>query len=345
MKFTHFIGIDVSKKTFNAAFLSLGMNAIRAESCFDNTAKGFKLFYRWVIEHLGKSELSQLLICMEHTGLYDLELSLFLHQKALAYSHRNAVEIKHSMGINRGKSDRMDARRIAFYIRKERDEPKLSIPAPRSLLQLHRLFSARELIVKQNKALKQHNKALEAIKDDPISKRIQKDHLKISRLLQQRIKALEKQMKALIVKDQALAKNYELLLSVPGIGPLNATYFLITTKNFEGFCTWRQYATYAGTAPHEHSSGTSLKGKNRVNHFANKKAKALLTSAATSAKRNHYEIRSFFEKKTKEGKPNFWIINAIRNKIISRAFAVIDRQNEYKSVDHYQKWKQEKQAA
>ena len=39
-----------------------------------------------------------------------------------------------------------------------------------------------------------------------------------------------------------------------------------------------------------------------------------------------------------------WIINAIRNKVISRAFAVIDRQTEYKSVDQLQKWKQEKQA-
>ena len=77
MKFTHFIGIDVSKLTFNAALLSLGCDGCLAEHVFDNTAEGFKDFYRWLVKHVGQDALSAVVLCMEHTGLYDLELSLF----------------------------------------------------------------------------------------------------------------------------------------------------------------------------------------------------------------------------------------------------------------------------
>lgn len=345
MKFTYFIGIDVSKQTFNAAILRLNCQEILAEKQFANKASGFKAFQSWLIKHLGKSSLSQLVICMEHTGLYDLELSLFFHRHKLSYSHRNAVEIKQSLGIQRGKTDRIDARRIAHYIRKERDDLNCSTPPPTSLLQLHRLFSARELMVRHNRSFKQHIKSLDAVKGDPVVKKLQREQRTISRQYQKRILQLEVEMKTLIRNNKAISTNYQLLLSVPGIGPINAIHLLITTKNFTAFATWRQYAAYAGTAPFEYRSGTSIKGRAKVNHFANKKAKTLLTTAATNAKRYSFEFKSFYEKKLQEGKPKFWIINAIRNKVISRAFAVIDRQTDYKSVDQFQKWKQEKQAA
>lgn len=345
MKFKHFLGIDISKKTFNVALLGLGSSAFLGEAQFAHTAQGFKSFYRWLIQQVGKSALSSVVICLEHTGLYDLELSVFLHDYSLAYSHGNALAVKRSMGILRGKSDRIDARRLATYIRKERDDLQLSKPAPRVFIHLHRLFAARELLVKQKRAQKQHKGALSALKSDTEIRKIESMYQKMERDFDRHLLKIEARMKALIQGHKDLKKNYELLLSVPGIGPMNAIYFLITTKNFTAFATWRQYAAYAGTAPFEHRSGTSVRGKNKVHSFANKKAKTLLTSAASSAKVHCFEIKAFYEKKLKAGKEKFWIINAIRNKIIARVFAIIERQSDYKSVDYYQKWKQQLEAA
>lgn len=345
MKFTYFIGIDVSKKTFNAAIIPLSGKNILAEAVFSNTQSGFKQFYQWLISQLGKSQLSHLVICLEHTGLYDLNLSYFFHKKSLSYSHHNALKIKKSLGIVRGKSDKVDARRIAFYIRKERDQLSLSSPAQAYLIQLHRLFSMRELMVKHKRALKQHYASIEVIKGDYLVKKLRKTCDTMIRQHQKRIEQMDAEIKVVIKTNSSLAHNYKLLLSVPGIGHINASHLLITTRNFTAFRTWRQYATYAGTAPFGHQSGTSIKGAKKVNHFANKKAKALLTTAAKVAKKHDFELKSFYEKKIQEGKNKFWIINAIRNKIISRAFAVIDRKSPYKSVDQFQKWSSDKAVA
>ena len=344
MKFLYFIGIDVSKQTFHAALLLLDGKKIQAESCFSNRPSGFSAFYHWLVSQLGEAGLSQLVICMEHTGLYDLELSQYFYEKGLNYSHRNPLEIKRSSGISRGKSDRMDARRIAHFIRKERDELHLSSPSSSILIQLHRLFAARELLSKHKRALGQHIGSISVIKGDSVVKKLQRKLSSIARQEEKQLKAIEEQIRELLKTDLALLNNYELLLSIPGIGKVNAVYLLITTRNFTAFQTWRQYAAYAGTAPFEKQSGSSLKRSKRVNHFANKKAKALLTTAAKVAKRHDYELKKFYDEKIQAGKHKFWVINAIRNKIISRAFAVIERQSGYKSVDQFCKWKQERLA-
>ena len=344
MKFSYFIGIDVSKKTFNAAILSLGGKKIQTESAFSNTHAGFKAFYRWLVSELGKSSLKELVICMEHTGLYDYELSQFFHRKSLSYSHRNPLEIKRSSGITRGKSDKMDARKIAFFIRRERDTLNLSSPNSFPLIQLHRLFAARELMVKYKRALTQHIGSIDAIKGDCVVKKIQSQFRSQIKQCEGQMTKIEAKIKQVLKQDSTISKNYELLLTIPGVGMINAIYLLITTRNFTAFQAWRQYAAYAGTAPFENQSGTSLKGSKKVNDFANKKAKTLLTTAAKVAKKHDFELKKFYEEKIQAGKNKFWVINAIRNKIISRAFAVIDRQTAYKPVDQFCKWKQEKLA-
>jgi hypothetical protein len=57
---------------------------------------------------------------------------------------------------------------------------------------------------------------------------------------------------------------------------LNLDYLLICTKGFSNFENWRQLACYAGVAPFEHASGTSLRGKTKVSPMADKKRKSLL---------------------------------------------------------------------
>jgi transposase len=71
--------------------------------------------------------------------------------------------------------------------------------------------------------------------------------------------------------------------SIPGIGEQTAVYLIITTKGFTAFKNWRQFACYSGVAPFEFSSGSSVKGKTKVNHMADKKMKSLLQMCALTA--------------------------------------------------------------
>ena len=49
------------------------------------------------------------LFCMEHTGVYCLPICIFLEGNKLQYSLQPGLQIKRSMGIQRGKNDKADA--------------------------------------------------------------------------------------------------------------------------------------------------------------------------------------------------------------------------------------------
>lgn len=328
----YFIGIDVSASWLDLSIRSDGRKKGLSHR-FDNDLKGFKALLKWVVGQIGTASLAQSVFILEHTGLYDLELTHFLHSKGLAYSHCNPVEIQYSLGIQRGKNDRIDAARIAQYGQEKGAAIVLSQPASKELITLHRLFSQRDLLVKNRTTLKNHNAVLKRLKSDFGQKRVIRRNERLIRAYNQEVRQIEAEFLKLMNQDPTLKQNYTLLRSVPGIGLINSVLLLIRTKNFRAFSTWRQFACYAGTAPFEHRSGSSIKKKSKVSQMANKRVKALLSRAAGTAVQHCFEFQAFYEKKLQEGKQPGWIFNAIRNKIISRVFAVIKRQTPYKQID------------
>ena len=139
----------------------------------------------------------------------------------------------------------------------------------------------------------------------------------------------------MIQSDESIKNNYDLLLSVPGIGHLTAVYIICCTNNFVCKKTGKQLASYAGVAPFSNTSGTSIKGRDKVHKMANKDLKKLLHMGAVSAITHHPEFKDYYERKIKEGKHPQSVINAVRCKIALRAIAVINNQATY--VDNYKK--------
>ena len=79
-----------------------------------------------------------------------------------------------------------------------------------------------------------------------------------------------------------LKNQFELIKSVPGVGDKTAIYMLIVTRGFTAFNNARKFACYAGTAPFEYSSGSSIKGRTKVNHMADKKNEINITNVCFS---------------------------------------------------------------
>jgi transposase len=104
---------------------------------------------------------------------------------------------------------------------------------------------------------------------------------------------------------------------------------LVTTVNFERFENGRKYACYAGVAPFEHSSGSSIRGKTSVSHLANKRMKTLLFNAANSASQWDPELKNYYQRKKNDGKDHQLIMNSICCKLINRMFAVVKRKSEF----------------
>jgi transposase len=116
-----------------------------------------------------------------------------------------------------------------------------------------------------------------------------------------------------------------LATSVSGIGTISAAYIIVYTNCFKDFKTWRKFSCFIGAAPFDHSSGSSIRGRTRISNYAHKTIKTILTNAAKSAINHNPEIKLYYQRKLNEGKHKKIIINNVRNKLISRVFAVVNR--------------------
>jgi len=196
-------------------------------------------------------------------------------------------------------------------------------------LELQQLMGHRDKLVADHASYQCKLKEMISQMGEKVNEKLITSMKLVMEVLKQEIKETEKAIKELIGSDEPLQTNYELACSVTGIGFATAVHMLIATENFTRFSDVRKLICYCGVAPFEHSSGTSIRGKVRVSHLANKKIKSLLTMAAISAIQHDPELKAKYEQKLKEGKAKMCVINIIRAKLIERVFAVIKKQKAY----------------
>jgi transposase len=319
------IGVDVSKST-----LDIFVKPVDFFICIENSESGFKKWYR-ELQAINQS-CSRLLVVMEHTGLYSNRFEAFLRTHGIGYCKMAALEIKRSAGMIRGKSDKVDAKRIAEYGWLRKDMLMADPICPKQTQRLRQLLSLRAILVKQRAGyivrLKEMKDTGACILAD-LEGRMQ---AQIIAFLTKKIKLLETEIRTLIIKDEAMNKSCQLLRTIKGVGWTIAAYMIGYTENFTRFTNARKFNCYAGLAPFAHESGSSMKGKARVSHLANKEAKALLNLAAFSAIRYNTEMKDYYQRRVLEGKRKMCCLNIIRSKIVSRMFAVIKRQTPYQQI-------------
>ena len=330
-----FIGIDISKPFFDATLLAV-VNHVKQgfeTSRFENNIAGMKLFEKWLRFHKVTMD-EQSLVVIENTGIYHRLLWAFCGKKHLPIHIGNAAHIKWSFGIARGKNDKIDSIRLCSYAYKESETLKATAVLDPNLLHLKDFISTRTKLLKQVASIKVSVNELEGINDKSHQKRVGQSLKAAIDGITKSITSIEHQIKKIIAENEAFKRNYDLLVSIPGIGHITAVYLIGCTANFAGNPSGKQLACYAGVAPFEHSSGISVKGKTRVHRMANKDLKKLLHLCALSAIQYNMEIKIYYNRKKDEGKHSMSIINAVRNKIVLRVAAVIKSQapnkNNYK---------------
>lgn len=321
MNYFWFIGIDLGKTTFDVSILSSEEQEV-AHSHYQNTEAGMQQMQAWLTDN--GVQLARALFCAENMGIYATQLALFCNSNKYNLSLACPLDIKCSSGITRGKSDRIDALRIARYAQQKWRKLKLYTLPESDLIKLRNWLSLRELSVKTKVALDNQLKAVKA--EIFVDREFVANSEEMIKYQEQKIAELDKKIESVINNSASLKQNYALLKSIIGIGMINAALILCTTDNFTRFETPRQYASYCGVAPFEYSSGTSVRGKTRTSNIANKHLKALLTNAAVSAIAADPQIRQYYHRKLAEGKHKASVINAVRFKLIARCFAVIKRQ-------------------
>jgi len=321
-KFDYYVGIDVSKKTLDITVLQECVNTTKTDYYkIDNNEKSIAQFVK---KTLGKYDLKQILFCFENTGIYSLPLSYYFSNNDLSYWQVPAIEIKRSKGITRGKSDKIDSKDIAFYAYTHTHKFRPSSLSPKSIQQLRLLFTQREKIVKSI-LLFENTTENEDFMPKDVYKIVEPENKNIIKQLNKSLQSIEEKMLAIIDLENTLNQQYKMITSIPGVGQQTAIYIIIATKGFESFENWRQLACYAGVAPFPYQSGTSILGRTKVHPLADKKLKSLLNMCAICAIRHDKELKTYFDRKVKEGKPKMLVINNVRCKLLARIFAVINR--------------------
>lgn len=321
MKLPQILGADISKNS-----IDLFCNGLNSHLKITNTLAGFKEMLNWLA--MQKLSASSVILVMEHTGLYSLHFESFLHRHHLRFTKVSALAIKRSLGLIRGKNDKIDAQRIARYGFEKLDTLIVQKPQDPGLQRLQMLHTTRERLVKYRASL------ICAIKEYKLvlkeSDLIIRSQMKLIKDFSQQIKKMDQAItKQITTSDESVKHNYELLTSIIGVGKVVATATIIKTKNFTSFKNGRKFSCYCGSAPFDHSSGKSIRKKTRISHLADKGMKTLLTQSAKTAIQHDKELKDYYQRRTEMGKSKRSTINVVRNKIIHRMFAVIKRQSPF----------------
>jgi transposase len=322
----YFIGIDVSKYWFDFTVLTKVRKILSGQ--VENNPVGFKEFAC----ALKKAEIpftKRTLITMEDAGQYDDKLVDFLSKKKSLLCLEHALRIRQSMGMVRGKSDKLDAERIADYSIRHSDKIRLYHPQRLAVKRLAYLMGLRRLLVKIKKML--HNSLVGTCDTIDREYSLKVDFLASDACIgiDESIKQVEREMLKTINEDPELAVLFNLIKTVPFVGDIVAILLICYTDEFKKFKTGKQLSSYVGVVPFRYSSGVSIPGSGHASKATNWILRENLFMSALSSIRNSRELSEYYVRKVKEGKHKRLVLNNIMNKILLRVAAVVRRGRPY----------------
>lgn len=327
MNYRLFAGIDVSKQKIDVVFFLAENPDKQFHECFENSYEGCSKMVFWMNQITGLL-ISDMFFCAEDTGLYTLPICTFFDEQGGNLWVENALRLKRSLGLKRGKSDKADAAEIASYGFLHRRKAILFKLPGKTVSKLKHLLSCRKQLVKQQTALKNALGELEVFDRESAAFTLDIRKSLISEY-DSKLKMLEEMLLTCIKEDSILENQYNLVRTVHGIGAQTAMFIVVLTQGFSLFENPRKFACYCGLAPFGNTSGTTLKGKPKVSHLANKRIKSLLTMCALNTIKKDNEFKRYYDRKIKEGKHHSSVLNVLRNKLISRAFATVMKNRPY----------------
>ncbi len=324
----HWIGIDVSSATLDFALLDEKGTHLESAQVDNERKTVMKLMGAWRKRYGVMPERS--LIRMEATGHYTLMLlNMVVAQQWRAWlAHPN--DILQSMGIKRVKNDKVDALRIAQYARTFHEKARLFTAQNLKLDRLKHLITRRKHLVRSRARHRTHITDLNRYMDRQVGKDRVRSHGRTAHQAEDKLVAhVDDLILDEIKADPQTQRQYDLLRTIPGVGPQLAAYLVAFTDGFARFNTPRQLSCHAGVAPFERSSGSSVRGRTQVSHQADKSLKTLLHMSALVSVREPGELRQYYERKRAEGKKPILVVNAVRNKLVHRICAVIRNNKPY----------------
>ncbi len=300
-------GIEVSQDTLVVALRCRDHDEPLRE--FPNTPQGHQAVLRFLEHAVGPVR-----VALESTGLYGLDLALALHQAGLAIMVANPRAVRHfaQAMMQRSKNDQRDAAVLREFAARM---PFLAWRPP-SAAALKLVAVARRLEALTEMLAAEKNRRHAASLSEALPPLIRRD---VERSIQTQQRALERLTRAaqeFVLSDPLLARRYELLLSIPGVGATSALHLLAELTLLPANMDVRQWVAYAGLDPREYSSGTSVHKKVRISKAGNQHLRRALYMPALVASVREPHLRAFYLHLLARGKTKMQALVATMRKLL-----------------------------
>ncbi len=253
------------------------------------------------------------LAALEATNKYHRLAHERLHQAGVPTAVVNPFRSRQfadSMG-RLAKTDGIDAAMLASFAERMRPDP--STPPSEQDKALRELHTARRQVLAEVCDLKRQVQTAH--------------HPLVARQIRARIKmaerhkaALEREIQALIKATPALKRKYDILISIPNIGPVTAAV-LIADLTELGRVNCKQIAALAGVAPMSWDSGS--KQGNRIIRGGRKGVRNALYMCAVSCTSRPGAMHGFYKNLIKRGKRPKTALAAVMRKLVILANILI----------------------
>ena len=308
-------GIDVSHTTLDVSYQNNLGELFYLK--VGNNNNGFKK----ILEHTGTGYH----FVMEATGVYYIRLAFWLHEQGCKLSVVNALSIKRyiQMHLERNKSDKKDAAWICRYAIEQR--PAYWEMPDSAYFECKQLYNTIREYAEQ---IKRFNNQLHSLKLLPIpSKDTIRSLEKMKDHLAKEMDNLETKLEIQLAQWQpAQLKNVG---SIKGIGKRATAMLIVFTQGFKYTHNHRQLISFAGLAPSEYSSGTSIHGKSRIYKRGGKNLRDVLYMCSMNAIKTNPACKALYERLRANGKTGKQGLIAVCNKLLKQVFAVVKNNSLY----------------
>jgi transposase len=252
-------------------------------------------------------------VVMEATGVHDRLLRHALAKAGIAFSRHNPAHTHHyaKSATQRAKTDRLDARMLSDYGRRYQPAPEAA-PCEKAE-HLQSLARHRDRLVEIRAELKRY--LSDAFDEDVVT-----DTETLIAVFDTRIGALERRIVKAIREAEDTARDYSLMVSVPGVSTITALSLLAHMPEL-GRRSPKSIAALAGLAPFDHESG-KLRRRAKISGGRSRVRRALYM-AALSAIRANDRFKAFYRALAARSGSKKLAIIAVARKLLLTLNAII----------------------
>lgn len=324
------VGIDVSKRTFDAAIHpcwepggDITLSSLPKQK-FNRDVEGVGKLLGWIDAKCPDAEAR---VVMEATGCYSLELAGWLTEvrPSLVPVIADPKAVSHfikSLRL-RNKTDKTDAAALARF-GAERN-PQQAPAQSKEYEDLRQMSRERTYIVRSLTA------ASNRLEEIGVCKQVAELHKKLVGDMKKALAKIEDMIRRHVEAHANLQAAVERLDTIPGVAFTTAATILGELGDLTRFLTSRSLSAFAGTSPRLFESGESVKGKTRMCKQGSPRARQALYLACLAALRvkTPNSLSIFYQSLVAKGKPKMSAIGAMMRKMLVLMRALLVEQTDY----------------